>query len=84
MNALVRCVLAPMCSQEAVRTPGPVADDRIDEARHADGVEDVADEIGAADHRAGADGRGAVGEGELEDPVGQHRHAGARRRGSWP
>ena len=69
--------------QEAVRTPGPVADDRIDEARDGDAVEQIADEAGAADHGAGGDGGAGVGEGELEDPDGQEGDAGGligRRR----
>ena len=62
--------------QEAVRPPCPVADDRIDEAGDAEAVEQVADEAGAADHRAGGDGGAGVGEGELEEPEGQERYAG--------
>ena len=67
--------------EEAVRSPAPVAEDRIDEARDADRVEHVADEPRAADHRARADRRSAVGEGELEQVVRQDRNArGAVRR----
>ena len=62
--------------QPAVRTPGPVADDRVDEAGDADAVEDVADEAAAADHRARGDRRAGVGEGELEHPEREQRHAG--------
>ena len=62
--------------QPSVRSPRPVADDRIDEAGHADAVEDVADEAAAADHRARRDRRAGVGEGELEDPERQQRDAG--------
>ena len=62
--------------QPAVRSPGPVADDRIDEAGDADAVEDVADEAAAADHGARRDRRARVGEGELEDPERQQRNAG--------
>src|SRR5580698_8421105 len=61
--------------QEAVRTPRPVANDRIDEARDADGVEQIADEAGTADHGARGDGGTGVSEGELEDPDSQERHA---------
>src|SRR6185369_10966786 len=50
--------------EEAVRAPRPVADDRIDEARNAKAVDQVADEAGAADHGARGDGRAGVGEGE--------------------
>ena len=59
--------------QPAVRTPDPVADDRVDEAGDADAVEDVAHEAGAADHGARGDGRAGVGEGELEEPERQER-----------
>ena len=61
--------------QEAVRTPGPVADDRIDEAGNRHAVEQVADEAGAADHGAGSDRRAGIGERELEDPERQERNA---------
>ncbi len=63
--------------EEAIRSPGPVADDRIDEAGHREAVEQVADKAGAADHGAGGDGGTGVGEGELEEPEGQERDAGA-------
>ena len=56
--------------EEAVRPPGPVADDGVDEAGDGDAVEQVADEARATDHRAGGDGRAGVGEGELEEPEG--------------
>ena len=62
--------------QPAVRAPAPVADDRVDEAGDADAVENVADEAAAADHRARRDRRAGVGEGELEDPEREQRHAG--------
>src|SRR5205085_6746211 len=38
--------------EPAVRPPGPVADDRVNESGHADAVEDVALEAAAADHSA--------------------------------
>ena len=37
--------------QPAVRSPSPVSDDRIDEARYADAVKEVTDEPGSPDHR---------------------------------
>ena len=61
--------------QEAIRTPGPVADDRIDEAGDREAVEQIADETGAADHRAGSDRGAGIGEGELEEPERQERDA---------
>ena len=63
--------------QPAVRAPCPVSDDRIDEASDADAVEKVADETGAADHRAGSDRRAGIGKGELENPDRQECYAGA-------
>ena len=45
-------VLAAHRVEHAVRTPGPVADDRIDEAGDKDGVNDVAPEAGTTDHGA--------------------------------
>src|SRR5260370_27337029 len=42
----------PHVRQPAVRSPRPVSDDWINETSHADTVEKVADEPGAADHRA--------------------------------
>ncbi len=53
-----------------------MADDRVDEAGDAEAVEQVADESGAADHRARGDGGAGVGEGELEEPECQERDAG--------
>ena len=47
--------------EPAVRAPDPVPDDRVDEARHADGVQEVALEPCAADHGARRDGRAGVG-----------------------
>src|SRR5262249_40210135 len=61
--------------------PDPVADDRVDEARDADRVDQVADEAAAADHGTGGDGRARVGEGELEHPEGQEGDAGGAVRG---
>src|ERR1700680_2273679 len=67
-------VAAHVC-QPAVRPPGPVTDDRVNETRNADAVKQVADETGSSDHRARSDGRAGIGESELEDPNGQERHA---------
>ena len=67
--------------QPAVRAPGPVADDRINETGNADAVEKIANETGASDHGAGGDGRAGVGKSELEDPNRQERHAGTLVRG---
>ena len=61
--------------EPAVRTPGPVTNDRVDEAGDTDRVENVADEATAADHRARGDGGSGVSERVLEDPVGQQRNA---------
>ena len=61
-------------AEPAARAPDPVAEDRVDEAGHADAVEDVALEAGAADHGARGDRRRGVGEGELEQEEGQERH----------
>src|SRR5262249_31398666 len=63
-------------SEEAVRTPSPVTDDRVDEAGNADRVDKVADEAGAADHGARRDRRAGVSESELEDPDREERNAG--------
>jgi len=52
-----------------------VSDDRVDESGHTDAVEEIADEAATADHRAGGDGGAGVGEGELENPERQQRHA---------
>ena len=62
--------------QPAIRSPGPVSDDRVNETRHADAVKKIADESGAADHCARSDGRAGIGKGELEDPDCQEGHAG--------
>src|SRR5882762_6520739 len=52
----------------AVWTPGPVADDRVNETGDAEAVKKVADETRPSDHRTGGDGRAGIGEGKLEDP----------------
>src|SRR5215831_10244741 len=49
-----------------VGPPRPVTEDRVDEARHADAVDEVADESGSSDHRGRRDGRARVGERVLE------------------
>jgi hypothetical protein len=67
--------------QPATRTPDPVAEDRVDEAAHADAVEQVALEAGAADHGTRGDGRARVGEGELEQEEGHERDARGPVRG---
>src|SRR5262249_25603489 len=61
--------------QHTAGTPCPVAEDWIDETRHADAVEQVADEARTTDHRAGGNRRAGICEGELEDPEGQDRDA---------
>ena len=48
----------------------------INETGHSEAVKQVADEPGAADHRAGSDGGAGVGEGELEQPESEERDAG--------
>src|ERR1700744_945756 len=50
--------------------------DRIDDARHADGIDDGADEPRSTDHGSGADRRSAVSEGELEHVVRHDWDAG--------
>src|SRR3954469_10002957 len=62
--------------QPAVRSPGPVANDRIDETGNTEAVEEVPDKPGAADHRARGNGRAGISKGELENPDGEERHAG--------
>ncbi len=52
-----------------------MADAGIDEARNADGVEQVADETGAPDHCARGNGGAGIGESKLEDPDGQEHNA---------
>src|SRR5581483_696562 len=63
--------------QEAVRSPGPVPDDRIDKPGNADAIEQVADKAGASYHGSRGDGRAGIREGELEEPEGQERNARA-------
>ena len=69
--------------QKAIRPPGPVPDDRVDETGNRDAVQQIADEAGAADHRARGDGGAGIGKRELEEPERQEGHAGgliSRRR----
>src|SRR5262249_29413278 len=63
--------------QPAIRPPGPVTDDGIDETCNTDAIEDIAAEAGTTDHRAGGHRRGSVCESELEYPVSQYRNARA-------
>ena len=53
-------------SQKAIRPPSPVTYDRVDETRHCDAVQQIADNAGAADHRTRSDGRAGVSKGKLE------------------
>jgi hypothetical protein len=62
--------------QPAVRAPGPVAEDRVEEAADADAVPEVAPEAGAAEHGARGDRRAGVGERELEEEERERRDAG--------
>src|SRR3954451_9195790 len=70
-------------SEPAVRPPCPVPDDRINKTSDAEAIQKIADESGAADHRARGNGRTGIGEGKLEYPDCQERDAGGfvgRRR----
>src|SRR4029077_12918356 len=62
--------------EPSVRAPGPMSDDRVNETSDADAVQKVANESGPPDHGTGGDRRAGIGEGELEDPDGEERHAG--------
>jgi hypothetical protein len=64
-----KVAVAARVGQPAVRSPSPVANDRVNKAGDADviDIEEIADETRAADHRAGSDRRAGVREGELED-----------------
>src|SRR5437016_2293541 len=61
--------------------PRPEADGGIDEARHAEAVDQVADEPRPADHGTRGDRRAGVREGELEEPERQEGDAGRPIRG---
>src|SRR5215831_13902679 len=62
--------------EETVRSPGPVADNWIDEPRHRHAIEQVTDETRAPDHRARSDRRAGVGKSKLEQPKGQEGDSG--------
>src|ERR1700687_2543453 len=68
--------------QPAVRSPGPVSDDRVNETSDAYAVQKITDEPGATDHCPGGDGRASIGESELEDPHRQECYPG-RFIGRW-
>ena len=53
-----------------------MTDDRIDEAGHREAVKKIADETGAADHRARGDRRARIRKRKLEEPERQERNAG--------
>src|SRR6266852_3721683 len=74
--------LAPHRSEPAVRPPGPVSEDRIDEARDADAVDEITHEAGASDHGARRDRRARISEGVLEDPDGKESYT-SRAIGGW-
>src|SRR6266403_1955695 len=61
--------------QPAIRTPGPVANDRIDETGNGNTVEEIADKSGPADHRSGSDCGAGIRKSKLEDPDGEERDA---------
>src|SRR5258706_3324653 len=62
--------------QPAVRSPGPVSDDGVNETSDAEAVEKITNEPGAANHCPRGDGRASIGKSELENPDRQERHAG--------
>src|SRR5579863_5614546 len=62
--------------QEAIGAPGPVTDNRIDETRDRDAVQQVSDESGTPDHCSRSNRRASVGEGKLKKPERQKRDAG--------
>src|SRR4051812_44974734 len=69
--------------QESVRSPRPVADDRIDKTGNRNTVKKVADKTGSADHGSRSNRRARIGKGKLEDPHGKERYTGSfigRRR----
>src|SRR5262249_27504352 len=70
--------------QPAVRSPCPVADDRIDEAGDAYAVEQVADEVAAPNHRARGYRRAGIRECILEYPVGEQGNARGAIGGRQP
>ena len=53
-----------------------MAEDRVDEASHADAVEQIALEAGPSHHGTGDDGAGGVSKRELEQPERHERNAG--------
>src|SRR5665213_3075857 len=61
--------------EPAIRTPGPVTDDRVNESGNGHAVKQVASESGAADHRSRGDSGAGIGESELEYPDRQERDA---------
>src|ERR1700674_1332476 len=62
--------------QPAIRSPGPVANDRIDETGNGNTVEEIADKSGTADHGSGSDRGTGIRKSKLEDPDGEERDAG--------
>ena len=61
--------------QKSIRSPGPVTDDRINESRHEEAVDQIADESGTADHGTRRDRGARVRECKLEEPERQERNA---------
>src|SRR5262245_28856881 len=66
---------AAHCGQETVGAPGPVTDDRIDEARYRQAVEEITHKSRAANHCARSDGGASIREGKLEKPECEERHS---------
>src|SRR5207244_2968266 len=62
--------------QKSVRSPGPVADDRVNEPRDRETVEQIPDKSGTTNHGAGRNGGTGIRKRKLEEPEGQKRYAG--------
>jgi hypothetical protein len=57
---------------EPAAAPGPHAEDRVDDDRHPEAVDDERGELPAFGHGAGHDRRGGVHEHQVEQEVGHH------------
>src|SRR6185437_3117562 len=63
--------------QEAVRSPCPMSNNRIDKSRDGHAVQQVSYKAGAANHRSGSNRGAGVRESKLEHPESQERNAGS-------
>src|SRR5262249_32617111 len=72
---LKKVPLASHRGEKSIGTPRPMPNDGIDESRHRNAVQKVANKAGPADHRTGCNRRAGVRKRELEEPKRKESNA---------